>query len=472
MKSIRYKLAVYVVLMMALVILVGLLLNGLFLEKYYVLKNRATFVKVSQAIETIYQTRNKQKIVAKLQEINRGEGISSMILTKERMPMYSTFKGKNQKSAKIPKNMLSYIKGTRTIYTVSKPTKGNNSSLIYVARFSTGDSMLLRKSLKGINENAAIANQFFMFSGIVLVLLSGLLVLLFARRITKPILEMSRIADAISQLNFNHEVTYRAQDELGHLGQSMNRISRKLSESLSELKQDVERRKLLVRNLSHELKTPIGVVKGYAEGLQFGVANTEEKRDMYLKIITEECDKMDILIRDMLRLSMLESGIALQHIDEVDVSKTIANSIARFQFKLAEKDIQVNVDDVRDIVIQADAGMIQSVVDNYLSNAITHVDVNHIVTISTSIEDDSLKISVYNSGEQISEQDSELIWDVFYKSNQVRGREDGGHGLGLSIVKWIATLHHGKASFSNKPYGVQFDFYLPLSFHTDFTKPH
>jgi signal transduction histidine kinase len=163
--------------------------------------------------------------------------------------------------------------------------------------------------MKGISESVAIANQFYIVAGLIIILLGGLFIIIFSKRITEPIVEMSNVAESIANLDFEKRVSSDSRDEIGSLGRSINRICEKLSASMNSLQQDVERRKQLVRNISHELKTPIGVIKGYAEGLKYGVVEDKDKTSKYCTIIATESDRMDRMVRELLNLSVLESGM-------------------------------------------------------------------------------------------------------------------------------------------------------------------
>jgi signal transduction histidine kinase len=312
--------------------------------------------------------------------------------------------------------------------------------------------------MKGIQESVAIANQFYFFAGFVIILFGGIFIFIYSKKITRPIIEMSNVAEDISNMNFTKIVKIDTQDEIERLGRSINLISNKLSTSINALREDVNRRKLLVRNISHELKTPIGVIKGYAEGLKFGVANDPGKMDKYCTVIAEECDRMDGMIRELLNLSLLESGTFSLNIKSFDLCELVENVADRFSHIISEKDIKLELKFDAKIVTYADPELIERALTNLLTNAINHVEDRKIIQIKVQKHSDKPRISVFNTGNHISESDIERIWDVFYKADKARSRQYGGHGLGLSIVKLIAQAHGGSYGVENVTNGVCFYF--------------
>ena len=216
---------------------------------------------------------------------------------------------------------------------------------------STGEFIILRKPVKGIRENVSIANQFYIFAGLIVIFVGGIVILIFSKKITKPIIEMSNVAENISNLEFDKLVHIESQDEIGKLGESINKISEKLSTSINGLKQDVERRKQLVSNMSHELKTPIGIIKGYAEGLKYGVVDDKEKMAKYCSVLVEECDRMDNLVRELLNHSKMEAGMVEMNITSFDSGEFISKILERFNPTFVEKGITFDFKCVNNYVI-------------------------------------------------------------------------------------------------------------------------
>jgi signal transduction histidine kinase len=301
-----------------------------------------------------------------------------------------------------------------------------------------------------------------MIAGLIVIFIGGLFILIFSKKITKPIIEMSSVAEGISNLEFDKRVDFESQDELGKLGESINKISEKLCASINELKGDVERRKQLVRNMSHELKTPIGIIKGYAEGLKYGVVDDKEKMHKYCSVLVEECDRMDKLVLELLNHSMMEVGMVKLNKTSFDVFELISETRERFSSTLIEKGITFDLKCSNNYIIYADRDMLEKAINNFITNAIDHVEGRNFIQLTAEKQENSLKISVFNTGSHIEMEEIKKIWDVYYKIDKARSRKYGGHGLGLAIVKSIVQLHGGTTNAENVDEGIRFNLQIPI----------
>lgn len=467
MKTIRTKLSVIFAISMVSLVLCGILLNALFLERYYIYKNRDVFIETSKKISEEY-VNNRKNIASFINLIDRVEGISCIITDRNQSVKYNSFPQKLGPDAmRLPGEIDQLIQKNENklfrtyVYSVVSKTNDQAPKLVFISRLDNGDFIILRKPLKGISESVAIANQFYIFAGLVLIFLGGIFIFIFSKKVTRPVIEMSNVAEGISNLEFNKRVIYDSQDELGSLGKSINKMSEKLSASMNALRQDVERRKQLVRNISHELKTPIGVIKGYAEGLKYGVADDKEKTQRYCTVIAEECNRMDNMVRELLNLSMLESGMFQLNISRFDIGGLIEKLSERFETVFVEKGITLDLKIPKNLIVEADYELLERAVNNYITNAINHAEGKKLIEVTVENKDGGIRISVFNTGNHIQEDDLVNIWDVFYKADKARSRQYGGHGLGLSIVRLIAELHGGITGIENLNEGVLFFIEIP-----------
>jgi len=254
-----------------------------------------------------------------------------------------------------------------------------------------------------------------------------------------------------------------SNDEIGLLAKSINNISDKLKVSIEALKGDIEFQKGLARNISHELKTPIGVIKGYAEGLLFGVADNKEMKDNYCRVIVDECDRMDSLVKELLDLSALESGNSTVKRDSIfDLSALIESVTKRLTPIFIEEGITCHTECDDGIELEGDFELLERALTNIVMNGVKYNNENRYIKLVARTVDDVVLISVYNTGEAIPHEELSKIWDVFYKVDKSRQRKFGGHGLGLSIVKSIILLHKGEVTAKNSIGGVEFILKLPL----------
>ncbi|MDF2512733.1 MAG: hypothetical protein K0S04_2599 [Herbinix sp.] len=334
--------------------------------------------------------------------------------------------------------------------------------------------VLLRTNFDSIEESAAVANQFLAYVGIAAVILGSIAMFLFSKKFTKPILDLAGIAKSMTDLNFEVKYTVETKDEIGKLGTCINTLSDKLESTIAELKQannelmkDIQKkteidemRKEFLSNVSHELKTPISLIQGYAEGLKENINEDEESRDFYCEVIMDEANKMNQMVKKLLNLNELEFGnnqINFERFDIVSIIRTVLNS-TEILFK--QKEVTLHFDQEEPVYVWADEYLVEQVVTNYISNALNHVSDNKIIEIKLIPRENSVRIAVFNTGENIPEEDLDKIWIKFYKVDKARTREYGGSGIGLSIVKAILKSHNQECGVINRPVGVEFWFEL------------
>lgn len=336
--------------------------------------------------------------------------------------------------------------------------------------------VLLRTNFDSIEESAAVANQFLAYVGIVAVMLGSLAMFIFSKKFTKPILDLAGIAKSMSDLNFEVKYKVESKDEIGKLGACINTLSDKLESTITELKQannelmtDIQKkteidemRKEFLSNISHELKTPISLIQGYAEGLKENVNDDEESRDFYCEVIIDEANKMNQMVKKLLNLNELEFGnnqINFERFDIVSMIRTVLNS-TEILFK--QKEVTLHFEQEEPVYVWADQYLIEQVVTNYISNALNHVSDSKIIEIKLILREDIVRVAVFNTGDNIPEEEIDKIWIKFYKVDKARTREYGGSGIGLSIVKAILKSHNQDCGVINRPVGVEFWFELAI----------
>ncbi|MDQ0061702.1 sensor histidine kinase [Paenibacillus harenae] len=339
-----------------------------------------------------------------------------------------------------------------------------------------GDLYLLAMtSLQPVGEAVGILKQYVVYIAPIIVVLVILLSMIYSKIVSRPLVQLSRSAERLARLDFTEHPEIQSKDEFGELSRNMTALSRNLDSALRELtranvkmqedmrekERSEELRKELIANISHELKTPLGIVKGFAEGLQDEVAS--DKRDRYLSLIVNEADRMNALIMDMLELSKFEAK-AIQLLPRrlalLGLIQKVADSFDQ-QLESRQLRIQFNADEGDKPFVTADARRIEQVVLNLLSNAIRHAEENSVITISV-FRSSAVKVTttIENVGSPIAEEDLSRIWDQFYRAERSRDRKSGGTGLGLAIVKHILELHESEYDVRNTNTGVAFSFNL------------
>lgn len=341
-------------------------------------------------------------------------------------------------------------------------------------RFSDGSWFIMQCPYASITESASLANRFLIYLGCIGMLLGGLLVWMLSRSITKPIMELTCLSQEMANLNFDAKYTGGGQDEIGVLGNNFNKMSERLEKTVSELKQannrlqkDIEKKEKIedmrnefLGNVSHELKTPIALIQGYAEGLKEGINDDSESREFYCDVIMDEAAKMNLMVKNLLTLNQLEFGADEVQFERFDIVRLVKGVIASCEILVQQAGATVDFISDESICVWADEFKTEQVVRNYLTNAIHHAGNEKRIEVRIADMDGKVRITVFNSGNPIPEEDIPKLWDKFYKVDKAHTREYGGNGIGLSIVKAIMESFHQNYGVENFDNGVAFWFEL------------
>ena len=333
---------------------------------------------------------------------------------------------------------------------------------------------IMSMPLASVRESAALSNRFITYVGVIVLLFGSVLMYFVTNRVTKPIMELSRLSERMSRLDFDASYEDDAKDEVGVLGRSMNTLSDKLKEAIESLREsnvqlqhDIEEkikidemRKEFVANVSHELKTPIALIQGYAEGLVEGMCEDEESRNYYCEVIMDEAAKMNKMVKQLLNLSALESGNDAPMMSTFDINELIRDFVNSAGILIQQNDAHVTFTQMEPVYVMADEFKIEEVLTNYLNNAMNHLNGERQIRIRTERQGDQVRVGVFNNGNPIPEEDIPNLWSKFYKVDKARTRAYGGSGIGLSIVKAIMDAHQQKCWATNYRNGVAFSFTL------------
>ena len=346
--------------------------------------------------------------------------------------------------------------------------------LVLWGNLQDGNLILMRTAVESIKESVEIANRFLAYVGVVAVIVCAVVIYVVTRRITNPILQLADISKRMANLDFDAKFQSRGKNEVDLLGEHMNQLSETLEETISELKSannelkiDIEKktemdemRKEFISNVSHELKTPIALIQGYAEGLQECINDDAASREFYCEVIMDEADKMNQLVKNLLTLNQLESGseqVVFERFDLMELIHGVINSTAILR---EQNGISLAMHEIGPVYVWADEFKTEQVLTNYISNAIHYALGEKKIEITVLPGWETVRVEVFNTGNHIPEQDLEHIWDKFYKVDKARTREYGGNGIGLSIVKAIIDSFHRECGVSNVEGGVKFWFEL------------
>lgn len=362
-------------------------------------------------------------------------------------------------------------------YTIILHKTMQNTSFIEGFGYCTDNQTMVIMStpVASLKESVSISNRFLIYMAIIGFIITVILTFIIAKMITYPILELAEISNKMGKLDFTAKYIGNRSDEIQTLGQNMNYMSDRLKKAIDELqeanellKEDIKRkeaidemRKDFIANVSHELKTPIALIQGYAEGLNEGLCEDEESRKYYTEVILDESEKMNKMVKQLLTLSSLESGNSILHKENFNLTSLIESVLGSISILIGEKNVNIEFDSSKEIFLNADEFKIEEVVTNYISNSIHHVSDSGEIKINVSDDGENITFSVYNTGNPIPEKDLNNIWEKFFKVDKAHSRAYGGSGIGLSIVKAIVEAHNGSVAVRNILDGVEFSFKIP-----------
>ncbi|GMQ60978.1 sensor histidine kinase [Vallitalea maricola] len=323
-------------------------------------------------------------------------------------------------------------------------------------------------SLQPVGEVMSILSDYYIIFYLLAIAISLVIAWIYSKSISNPLLKLTKVADKMAGMDFAVKSTHSSDDELGVLSNSLNILSTNLDEALTDVKEankqlviDMEKekqqekvRREFVANISHELKTPLGIIKGFAEGIKDGIK--KDKTDYYLEVILDEIEKMNTLILDMLELSKFEAG-KIEDKEEFDIIKLINKAVTLLEIPISDKEIKIDIKgdftNVYGVKFQID-----QVIMNLISNAVKYCTNNTTIIITGEIIDHTNYIYIYNEGNSLTKEELESIWLRFYKIDKSHNRQSGGTGLGLAIVKAILDGHRSDYGVINKQNGVEFYF--------------
>lgn len=341
---------------------------------------------------------------------------------------------------------------------------------------STNDSLIFCvSSIQPIEEASEVISEFFIYLFFGLIFISIILALIYSNLISKPLVNLTHAANKMSSMDFSIICDTNREDEIGSLAKSLNFLSKNLQASLLDLQKknkkledDIEKerqldnmRKEFTANVSHELKTPIGIIEGYAEGLRDGIVSGEDAK-MYLETIIDESKKMSVLVTNMLELSKLESGTTKPSFESFNINRLITKILKKHNPDFEENKFNVNFHSSSPYsYVYADPFQMEQVLTNIITNAIKYTPPNNDINVNIEEGLDKFKISVQNMGVTIPEEEINKLFDKFYRLDKSRERtQKNSTGIGLSIVKNILHLHNSEFNLQNIYGGVEFYFYL------------
>ncbi len=441
----------------------------------------------SQLLESVYIWNVERSLAMMAQNAENAEG--------DYFPLLSEYELKENVSIDLYDNRDNYLyEGTGSFLSSNKlnvisRTQNEDGSyfnvvaeegsttqyIVFGKDFENGYHIEITAQKDPIQENANLATGVTTTLTVLALVLALVFISVYSKHFTKPLIQMSEVANRIANLDFSAKCEINRGDEIGTLADNINVVSDSLNTALSELREkneqlmeDIEKERRIeqmradfISAASHELKTPIAIIRGYAEGLKMNVSEENESASEYCDIIMRESDRMNVLVLNMLEQSLYSSGMKKPDMIEFEVSEFIEDLIKTVTPIFEEKGVSANYIKTENLTAFADKAQMTTVLSNIVLNACSHASGEKRIEITTEKTDNKIKVNVFNTGSRVEDKDKDGIFTSFYRADKAHSRAEGRFGLGLSIVKSITENHNCTCGFENKENGVTFWFTMP-----------
>lgn len=462
-ESIRTKMFLIFSAFILILFLLGTLAVHFFLDDYYRDKQIDKVRIQTERVEAFMEANDRTSAEDVLQEAADTLGVRGYLLEGEQVVYATSTQGFGKGQGRGAGKSLNSGSGAEALI-LPGGVEGNTDWILYSQQISEDYSVVFQIPMRAIDEAMGTVRDFF-----VVLLLVGLVFALafslyFSKRITDPIKRLEQVAESVRNLNFSVRYDEDRRDEIGKLGRTVNEMATRLEETIEALKGELKKeksldhmRKQFVAQVSHELKTPLSVIKGYAEALSDDFAKNPDDRRFYYAVINEEADRMNKMILELLDLSQLESGTFGIEKKIVDLRPELEELNRKYALMGEATGRLIEFDCAESsLMVQGDRARLMQVLENFMANAWNYGDKDGRIRLSAKRVEDAFEIKVFNSGRPIDEKELPHIWDSFYKIDE----NSSGTGLGLSISRSILNKHQAPFFARNEEEGVSFGFRL------------
>lgn len=490
-KSIKRQIAATFIGVVIAIMLISTLISSQFLGRYYIRYKQSTLIDVYEKMEHALKNNGSsyEGMAEELSEVAEVGNFTFVIISGDNQQLIASTSNERQ-IEEMRSQLMGYLfninqargellKESNSYQIRSAKDVMNGDEYIEMwGRLSDNSTFIVRTPLESIRESVMLSNRFLIYITLAMVVIGSIFIWYFSKRIADPILELATISKRMADLDFEAKYTSGGENEIGILGENFNIMSEKLEQTVSELKnanyelqKDIEKKEKMetmrtefIGNVSHELKTPIALIQGYAEGLKEGISDDPESRAFYCDVIMDEAAKMNKMVKNLLTLNQLELGQEQVSFERFDIIEMIQGIVQSSEILIQQKEADVRLDTSSSVYVWADEWKVEQVFRNYFSNALNHLGGEKIIDIRVTVDETkgTTNISVFNTGKQIPKEDIDQIWNKFYKVDKARTREYGGNGIGLSIVKAIMESLHKEYGVKNFENGVAFWFELDV----------
>jgi len=441
MRSIGFKLWVWMVAFVALLLILLWMFQIVFLDSFYTSMKMSELKKEGYKITDLVANGNKEEAKKQIDRLSYENNASITIIdikgnelyasaitdsmgTMSMMPMY--------RNAVVIDSTNNVLSGNEVNVELTHPRFGNKFYFIGIPiKSNTGviGAFIMNTPLAPVNDTAKILQKQLGIITIILLFITVIFAYFLSRTFSKPILIIAKTAEDISSGDYNSRIKIKSKDEIGRLSETINNMARGLSK-VEGLRKD------LIANVSHELRTPLTLIRSYAETIRDVSGENKEKRDNHLDVIIEESERLSMVVDDILSLSQMQSGNVALNISEFEINNFINGIVGKYELLSQKTGVKIVFENNSKVIVKADEEKLKQVLYNLINNSFNYTSSGGQITISAIDVEDTIKISVNDTGTGIPESELSSIWERYYKGNNKMGT-----GLGLAIVKSILDAH-------------------------------
>jgi signal transduction histidine kinase len=456
MKSITGKLMSSVTLLILLFISLIYGANLFFLDDYFLLKTKASFEKEYYELMEAYGS-GSIDFLALIRTRTGETGMKFTVSDSDRNILYiSTPEFRTGNRYRLPREKAESIGriGDTYFYGIIERDQSGKKEILLSGFISRDAILFITLPLEHLKTNVSISNQFILIIGSLVFIFFLIVTWLFSRSTVKPVKELIDLSGRIAMLDFSRPYSGNRGDEIDELGLSLNSTALQLEQTIENLKNEMTLQKRFLASVSHELKSPIGLIRGYSEALN--MICTEEDGDIknYSGIILSESDRMTGLINDLLLLLKMNSTSFVLEKSEFDLVKTVKSVIKKYDIKMKMISDRIDLVCPVSLPVFADESRLVQAIENILNNALMYGEEHSTISVEISAQSGMVSIRITNLGHNIPEDQLPHLFDPFYSADMAGSRDGTGTGLGLSIVKSIIDNHNGNCMIENTDKGV------------------
>lgn len=456
--NLRTKIWMYLIIFSASILLFLWLFQIIFLKTYY---REFRLNKLENSVKKVLNSFHDSNYEDLLDDISLEDEICIEVVNNNMTKYLSVIYNKGCMGAETSIENSYYKKDfinsnlSKKVYTLINP-RFKNKTIIYGIKLDDSNYAFVSASLEPIDTTITVLKNQFIYVTMLVIILSLIVSYFVSRKISNGVIKINREAKKLSKGNF--DVKFDTDQPILELSE----LAETLEYTKDELSKTENLRRELLANVSHDLKTPLTMIKAYAEMVRDVTYKDDTKRTKDLNIIIEETDRLNVLVNDILELSKIQSGTQKLTIEQFDLEKFVKNIIKRYDIMSENKKYKFKVSINKNIIVSADRKRIEQVMYNLINNAINYTGDDKKIIISALELENTVRIEVKDTGKGIDKEELENIWDKYYKIDKTHSREQVGSGVGLSIVKNILINHNCNYGVESiKGNGTTFYFELP-----------